>query len=81
MTVALIVFFVEGRLNEASTMNIKKGCCPGKNRRVNLLESLKAQDETKQEKLDNSVKTIKDVIDSVKGHSIGAQEVKDALLN
>lgn len=71
-------FFVEGRLNEASTMNIKKGCCPGKNRRVNLLESLKAQDETKQEKLDNSVKTIKDVIDSVKGHSIGAQEVKDA---
>ena len=71
-------FFVEGRLNEASTMNIKKGCCPGKNRRVNLLESLKAQDETKQEKLDNSVKSIKDVIDSVKGHSIGAQEVKDA---
>lgn len=71
-------FFVEGRLNDASTMNIKKGCCPGKNRRVNLLESLKAQDETKQEKLDNSVKTIKDVIDSVKGHSIGAQEVKDA---
>lgn len=71
-------FFVEGRLNEASTMNVKKGCCPGKNRRVNLLESLKAQDETKQEKLDNSVKSIKDVIDSVKGHSIGAQEVKDA---
>ncbi len=71
-------FFVEGRLNEASTMNIKKGCCPGKNRRVNLLESLKAQDEAKQEKLDNSVKSIKDVIDSVKGHSIGAQEVKDA---
>lgn len=70
-------FFVEGRLNEASTMNVKKGCCPGKNRRVNLLESLKAQDETKQEKLDNSVKSIKDVIDSVKGHSIGAQEVKD----
>lgn len=71
-------FFVEGRLNDASTMNVKKGCCPGKNRRVNLLESLKAQDETKQEKLDNSVKSIKDVIDSVKGHSIGAQEVKDA---
>ena len=71
-------FFVEGRLNEASTMNVKKGCCPGKNRRVNLLESFKAQDETKQEKLDNSVKSIKDVIDSVKGHSIGAQEVKDA---
>lgn len=71
-------FFVEGRLNEASTMNVKKGCCPGKNRRVNLLESLKAQDEAKQEKLDNSVKSIKDVIDSVKGHSIGAQEVKDA---
>ena len=71
-------FFVNGRLNEASTMNIKKGCCPGKNRRVNLLESLKAVDDSKQEKLDKSIKTIKDIIDSVKGHSIGAQEVKDA---
>ena len=71
-------FFVNGRLNEKSTMNIKKGCCHGKSRRVNLLESLKANDDKNQEKLDKSINSIKDIIDSVKGHSIGAQEVKDA---
>ena len=58
----------------------KKGdCCPKKKHSmVNLSEAIKAFDPKKQKKVDDSVKTIEDIIKSVKGQSIGASEVADA---
>ena len=45
---------------------------------VNLSEAIKAFDPKKQKKVDDSVKTIEDIVKSVKGQSIGSQEVADA---
>lgn len=45
---------------------------------VSLKEALKAFEPSKQKKVDAAVKNIEDVIKSVKGQSIGAQEVADA---
>ena len=58
----------------------KKGdCCPKKKHSmVNLSEAIKAFDPKKQKKVDDSVKTIEDIVKSVKGQSIGSQEVADA---
>ena len=57
----------------------KEDCCPKKKHSmVNLSEAIKAFDPKKQKKVDDSVKTIEDIIKSVKGQSIGASEVADA---
>lgn len=45
---------------------------------ISLSEALKAFEPSKQKKVDAAVKNIEDVIKSVKGQSIGAQEVADA---
>jgi hypothetical protein len=52
----------------------KKGdCCPKKKHSmVNLSEAIKAFDPKKQKKVDDSVKTIEDIVKSVKGQSIGS---------
>ena len=57
----------------------KEDCCPKKKHSmVNLSEAIKAFDPKKQKKVDDSVKTIEDIVKSVKGQSIGASEVADA---
>jgi hypothetical protein len=52
----------------------KEDCCPKKkhHKMVNLSEAIKAFDPKKQSKVDKSVKSIEDIIKSVKGQSIGS---------
>lgn len=72
-------------LNEAfkgisKPANKKGGCCPpngGKLRSLN--EALKARDEKQQGKLDKSVKSIEDIIKSVKNTTIGKHEAAEAI--
>lgn len=60
-------------INEKYAINKKKGCCGGNgnDKLYNLLEALKAFDPKQQKKLDNSVKTVEDLVKDLKGQTIG----------
>ena len=72
-------------LNEAfkgisKPANKKGGCCPPNGGRLRSLnEALKARDEKQQGKLDKSVKSIEDIIKSVKNTTIGKHEAAEAI--